>query len=178
MELDPQQQDNRANWSDRARVHAVSDDYGLSRFSDDPEFISSIIAYDAPLVGDLAGLSVVHLQCHIGTDTVSLARSGAAEMAGLDFSDAARKLSQDCGTPVDFVVGNVHDAPATFGRTLSPKPTVLSDIFVRFAANTSDRSGWLRLWNWVFSRLLRDRLVRLPLGGAPHQSLEELRRCR
>ena len=121
MDLDPHQQDNRANWSDRARVHAVSDDYGLSRFSDDAELVSSIIAYDAPLIGDLAGLSVVHLQCHIGTDTVSLARSGAAEVAGLDFSnvaiDAARKLSQDCRTPVDFVVGNVYDAPAAFGRT-------------------------------------------------------------
>lgn len=121
MDLDPRQRDNRANWSDRAAVHASSDDYGLARYIADPSLISSIIEFDAPLIGDIAGMSVVHLQCHIGTDTVSLARLGPAEVAGLDFSDiaiaAAQKLSADSGTPVEFAVGNVYDAPAVFGRT-------------------------------------------------------------
>lgn len=121
MELDSHQSENRANWGDRAAVHAASADYGLSRYVEDPGLISSIIQFDAPLIGDLTGLSVVHLQCHIGTDTVSLARLGAAEVAGLDFSDvaisAAQKLSTGSGTSVDFVVGNVYDAPAVLGRT-------------------------------------------------------------
>ena len=42
------------------------------------------------------GLQGVHLQCHIGTDTLSLARLGA-RMTGLDFSapalDVARRLA-------------------------------------------------------------------------------------
>ena len=47
-----------------------------------------MVSFDRPLLGDLAGLRGVHLQCHIGTDTVSLARLGA-HMTGLDFSEPA-----------------------------------------------------------------------------------------
>ena len=38
--------------------------------------------YDLPRLGRLDGLDVVHLQCHIGTDTVSLARLGARSVTG------------------------------------------------------------------------------------------------
>jgi SAM-dependent methyltransferase len=121
MELDPYQHDNEANWSDRARVHAESDLYGLGRYENDPNFVNDVVAFDAPLLGDITGLSAVHLQCHIGTDTISLARLGAGDTAGLDFSETAieiaRRLSTDSGTPVDFRVGNVYDAPAVLGRT-------------------------------------------------------------
>jgi SAM-dependent methyltransferase len=57
----------------------------------------------------------VHLQCHIGTDTVSLSRLGA-RMTGLDFSAAsleqARRLAGQCGADVDFVESDVYDAVA------------------------------------------------------------------
>lgn len=43
-----------------------------SRFPDDPEHISDVVHFDLPRLGDIAGLRVVHLQCHIGTDTLSL----------------------------------------------------------------------------------------------------------
>ncbi|MGH1549835.1 class I SAM-dependent methyltransferase [Leifsonia poae] len=55
----------------------------------------------------------MHLQCHIGTDTLSLARLGA-RVTGLDFSpnaiDEARRLVADTGDDVDFVVADVYDA--------------------------------------------------------------------
>ncbi len=77
------------------------------------EFLSDVVRFDLPLLGDVHGLRGVHLQCHIGTDTVSLARLGAT-MTGLDFSSAsiaeARRLSQSSGTPVEFVESNVYDA--------------------------------------------------------------------
>ena len=60
----------------------------MQRFLDDPAFLSDVARFDLPLLGDVAGLRGVHLQCHIGTDTVSLARLGAS-MTGLDFSGAA-----------------------------------------------------------------------------------------
>ena len=48
----------------------------------------------------------MHLQCHIGTDTISLARLGAS-MTGVDFSPAslieARRLSDELGAEVEFV---------------------------------------------------------------------------
>jgi SAM-dependent methyltransferase len=79
---------NRANWDDRVPAHLASADYAVRRFTEDPGFISGVVRFDLPLLGDVAGLRAVHLQCHIGTDTVSLARLGAS-MTGLDFSGPA-----------------------------------------------------------------------------------------
>ena len=79
---------NRAKWDERAPAHAASPDYGVARFAADPDHFSGVVAFDRPLLGTVAGLRGVHLQCHIGTDTVSLARLGA-HMTGLDFSAPA-----------------------------------------------------------------------------------------
>ena len=75
---------NRANWDDRAPAHAASPDYAFERFLADPHFLSEVVTFDLPLLGDMRGLQGVHLQCHVGTDTISLARLGAV-MTGLDF---------------------------------------------------------------------------------------------
>jgi SAM-dependent methyltransferase len=60
----------------------------------------------------------VHLQCHIGTDTVSLARLGAT-MTGLDLSDKsleeARRLAKTAGADIRFVQADVYDAPEAVG---------------------------------------------------------------
>jgi SAM-dependent methyltransferase len=65
-------------------------------------------------LGDISGKRVLHLQCHIGTDTLCLARRGATA-TGLDFSpvavDAARRLANETGLKVEFVLGTVDDAP-------------------------------------------------------------------
>ena len=104
---------NRASWDERAPAHAASPDYGFARFAADPEHLSSTVTFDLPRLGDLAGVRGVHLQCHIGTDTVSLARLGA-RMTGLDFSTAslaeARRLATAAGAEVDFVEAAVYDA--------------------------------------------------------------------
>ena len=105
---------NKANWDDRAPAHAASPDYAFEQFVADPHFLSEVVRFDLPRLGDVRGLRAVHLQCHIGTDTISLARLGAT-MTGLDFSGAsiaeAQRLSATCGTPVDFVEADVYDAP-------------------------------------------------------------------
>ncbi|MDO5735161.1 MAG: hypothetical protein Q4P15_01650 [Propionibacteriaceae bacterium] len=87
---------NRANWNDRARLHPQSPGYDLDRFRRDPSVLSDVVQFDVPRLGDVSGLEVVHLQCHIGTDTLSLSRLGA-QVTGLDFSsvaiDSARALA-------------------------------------------------------------------------------------
>lgn len=104
---------NRANWNDRAPAHAASQDYAVARFADDPEFLSKVVRFDRELLGPLAGQRGVHLQCHIGTDTVSLARLGAT-MTGLDFSDKslleAQRVATLAGADVRFVRSDVYDA--------------------------------------------------------------------
>ncbi len=109
---------NMANWDERAPAHAASPDYGLDRFAADPAFLSDVVRFDLPLLGDVSGLRGVHLQCHIGTDTISLSRLGA-RMTGLDFSAAglaeARALTARTGDAVDFVQADVYDAVDVLG---------------------------------------------------------------
>jgi SAM-dependent methyltransferase len=110
---------NRANWDDRVAAHAASPDYAVSRFSEDPAFLSDVVSFDVPRLGDIRGLDAVHLQCHIGTDTVSLARLGAG-MTGLDFSAPAleqgRRLAEAVGVEIEFVESDLYGAPGALGR--------------------------------------------------------------
>jgi SAM-dependent methyltransferase len=110
---------NKANWEERASIHAASNDYGFARFVANPEHLSKVVQFDRPRLGDISGLRGVHLQCHIGTDTLSLARLGA-RMSGLDFSGvslaAARRLAADTGTEIDYHESDVYDAVKVFGE--------------------------------------------------------------
>jgi SAM-dependent methyltransferase len=110
---------NRANWDERVPAHAASPDYAVSRFTEDPSFLSEVVTFDRPRLGDIEGLDGVHLQCHIGTDTVSLARLGA-RMTGLDFSAPAlehgRSLAAAIGADVDFVESDLYSAAEALGR--------------------------------------------------------------
>lgn len=105
---------NRLNWNERASIHAASKTYDLERFYTDPDYVSGVVAFDQPYLGDLTGLTAVHLQCHIGTDTLSLARLGA-EVTGLDQSEEslaiARELFAKTNTRGQFFLANVYAAP-------------------------------------------------------------------
>jgi SAM-dependent methyltransferase len=109
---------NRRGWDERASAHARSPDYSLQRFLDDPGFISHVVRFDLPRLGDVRGARGVHLQCHIGTDTISLSRLGA-RMSGLDFSGRslaqARRLASATGADVRFVEAQLYDAAEAFG---------------------------------------------------------------
>jgi SAM-dependent methyltransferase len=110
---------NLANWESRVPLHTAPDGYELAAF-DDPEYLSPVVRYDLPRLGRLDGLDVVHLQCHIGTDTVSLARLGARSVTGLDFSPAAleagRALAQRASADVRFVESDLYDAVGALDR--------------------------------------------------------------
>ncbi|MER7002004.1 class I SAM-dependent methyltransferase [Dactylosporangium sp. NPDC000555] len=105
---------NRANWDERAPAHAASAGYAIGRFVDDPAYLSEVVRFDRPRLGDVRGLRAVHLQCHIGTDTLSLHRLGA-RVTGVDFSPAslaqARALAERTGADIDYVESDVYAAP-------------------------------------------------------------------
>jgi SAM-dependent methyltransferase len=109
---------NRANWDERAPVHAASAFYGIEHLVEDPTALSSVVRFDAPRLGDITGLRGVHLQCHIGTDTISLSRLGA-RMIGLDFSGAAiaeaRRIADRAGVDTEFVQADAYDAVDVLG---------------------------------------------------------------
>ena len=110
---------NRTNWDERAAPHAASADYAVERFLADSDFLSDVVRFDLPRLPDLRGRRGVHLQCHIGTDTLSLHRLGA-RMSGLDFSgsavEQARALAARTGAEIDYVQARVDEAPQVLGR--------------------------------------------------------------
>lgn len=110
---------NLALWDERAPAHAASPGYGLDRFLADPSHLSEVVRFDRPLLGPIDRARGVHLQCHLGTDTVSLSRLGA-RMTGLDFSAAAlaraRELVAATGEDVGFVEADVYAAPDVLPR--------------------------------------------------------------
>lgn len=116
--MDQYQLVNQQNWEERASAHAKSPDYHMQRFLSDPDFISGVVRFDQPRLGDIRGLRALHLQCHIGTDTLSLARLGA-RMTGLDFSPAAlheaRELARATAADIEFVEANLYDGVAALG---------------------------------------------------------------
>jgi SAM-dependent methyltransferase len=98
-----------ANWDARTPIHAASEFYGVD--SRDPEFWFADFEWDD--LGDLSGRSVLHLQCHLGTETAAFARRGARAV-GLDLSAAAvahaRRLARRRSLPIEYVRANVFDA--------------------------------------------------------------------
>jgi SAM-dependent methyltransferase len=106
---------NLAKWNDRVPVHLASKFYDLDGFR---AGASSLRPFEAAEMGDVTGKRLVHLQCHIGLDTLSWARLGA-QVSGLDFSapaiEAAAALAGEIGIDARFVVSDVYEAVAAFG---------------------------------------------------------------
>lgn len=108
---------NRENWDASVPGHLIA--YGVEEFVTDPQRISSVVRDDlasmAPRLpgGSPAGLSLVHLQCHIGLDTLSWARLGA-KVTGIDFSPAstraAREIAGRAGLTATFLDSDVDHA--------------------------------------------------------------------
>lgn len=109
---------NRAMWDERVPIHVGSAFYDVDEFRANPDRIRP---FEAEEVGDVAGKSLVHLQCHFGLDTLSWAARGAS-VVGLDFSApavaAASALAAELGLDAEFVAANVYDASSALaGRT-------------------------------------------------------------
>ena len=103
---------NRALWDVWTRVHAAGDFYDLASFKAGGVRLEP---YEIEMVGDVAGRSLLHLQCHFGIDTLSWARLGAT-VTGADISPAAIELATalaaELGFPdARFVESNLYDLP-------------------------------------------------------------------
>lgn len=111
---------NLAAWEDRVPIHVGPGGYDIEGLLREPGRITQTVRNDAPALGSLVGLKVAHLQCHLGTDTLSLLRLGAASVSGLDFSPGAiaqcRSLFDRAGAAGRFVLGDVFDAAALLGE--------------------------------------------------------------
>ena len=115
--MDERPRVNQKRWDALAQRHGQGGD----TFYDVPAFLaggSSLLdrerAEVAAAVGSVAGLDVLHLQCHFGLDTLSWARQGA-RVTGVDFSavavQRARRLAAETGLAAEFVQADVLALP-------------------------------------------------------------------
>jgi SAM-dependent methyltransferase len=106
---------NRAFWDERVPLHVESDFYDVEGFL---AGATTLRPHEREELGDVAGLSLVHLQCHFGLDTLSWARLGA-RVTGLDFSapaiEAAAELTRRAGLQAEWVCGDVMRAVQALG---------------------------------------------------------------
>lgn len=106
---------NRALWEEMAAVHPTTDLYDVQGVVDGRD---DLRPWEPEELGEVEGLDLVHLQCHIGTDSVGWARRGA-RVLGLDFSAialrAAAELSNVCDLEVEWIESDVYDAPEALG---------------------------------------------------------------
>lgn len=111
---------NRKNWDAWAAVHGQDGYYDLDALVAGRDSLTDLeletlgFALGGPDPG-LAGLDVLHVQCHLGLDAVSLARRGA-RVTGVDLSPVAvrraAELAERCGVAVRYLEGDSTDLPA------------------------------------------------------------------
>jgi 2-polyprenyl-3-methyl-5-hydroxy-6-metoxy-1,4-benzoquinol methylase len=109
---------NRDLWDEMARVHVSTDLYDPAGLVDGRD---DLRPWEDEELGPVDGLDLLHLQCHIGTDSIGWARRGAS-VVGLDLSAEAIRIARDlsarCDLDVDWVESDVYDAAtALAGRS-------------------------------------------------------------
>jgi 2-polyprenyl-3-methyl-5-hydroxy-6-metoxy-1,4-benzoquinol methylase len=118
LDFEDQIQRNQIHWDEISSIHFASPYYNVERFKAGN---TSLLPIELEELGDIAKKSLLHLQCHFGLDTLSLARLGA-EVTGIDLSPKAihlaNELSQELQIPSRFLAMNLYDLdnllPETF----------------------------------------------------------------
>jgi SAM-dependent methyltransferase len=144
--VDPIRQNN-ALWDEWTAIHERSAFYDLDGFKRGGIRLSP---YEIEEVGEVAGCTLLHLQCHFGIDTLSWARLGA-HVTGIDFSQPAIDLARSVADEIGF-------PDARFVRSdLDTLPSVLDgDYDVVYTSNGV--LGWLpdiRRWAEVAAHFVR-----------------------
>ncbi len=102
---------NKNLWNEKTAIHLNTEFYDMESFLHGKNSLNPI---EVGLLGDIANKDILHLQCHFGQDSISLARMGA-NVTGLDLSDAAidaaRETNDKLGLNAKFICSDVYEAP-------------------------------------------------------------------
>lgn len=100
---------NRSLWNSKTDIHIKSDFYDVESFK---KGRSSLNYLELESLGNIKGKSILHLQCHFGMDTLSLAKLGA-KVTGVDLSDnaidKARELNDELGLDAEFICSDIYE---------------------------------------------------------------------
>ena len=173
--MDTKLETNRDLWEAWTDINSRSKMYNLDGFKRGENKIDALIHSE---VGDVAGKSMLHMQCHFGLDSLSWARLGA-DVTGADFSpkaiDLACRLSDELSIPARFLCCNIYDLPdnlqgqfdivfASYGVL-----TWLPDFprWMRIAASFVKPGGFFYLADghpssWIFDEYADDWVIKYP----------------
>ncbi|MDU1903706.1 MAG: class I SAM-dependent methyltransferase [Dysgonomonas sp.] len=102
---------NRNAWNHKTAIHVDSEFYDNDAFLKGKNTLKDI---ELNLLGDIKGKSVLHLQCHFGQDSISMARMGA-KVTGVDLSDKAidkaKEFVKFTGIDAEFICCDIYDLP-------------------------------------------------------------------
>jgi 2-polyprenyl-3-methyl-5-hydroxy-6-metoxy-1,4-benzoquinol methylase len=137
---------NKALWNKRTAVHKDSSFYDLPSFLNGATSLKKI---ELDELGDVEGKKILHLQCHFGMDSLSLARMGAS-VTGIDLSDdaidEAKKLNEQLGLHARFICCNLYDLPQYLNEQFDI-------VFTSYGV-----IGWLpdlQLWARIINQFLK-----------------------
>jgi SAM-dependent methyltransferase len=120
---------NRRHWDELVPIHMQTRFYNVDGFK---AGASSLHDLEVDEVGDVAGKSLLHLQCHFGLDTLSWVRRGAT-VTGVDFSGAAitaaRSLAAECAIEAQFVASDIYTLPEVLDRQFDVVYTSYGVVF-------------------------------------------------
>ncbi len=121
MEVSRYREANQRIWDEWTRHHIRSAFYDLEGFRrGERTRRAGLDAIETAALGDVAGKSMLHLQCHFGLDTLFWARQGA-RVTGVDFAEEAireaRTLAAELGLQATFVHSDVYDLPQRLDGT-------------------------------------------------------------
>ena len=102
---------NKQTWNNKTDVHIASEFYDNESFLNGKSTLNTI---ELALLGDVKGKKILHLQCHFGQDTMTLARMGASTV-GVDLSDKAVErataFAKQLELDATFVCCDLYDTP-------------------------------------------------------------------
>ena len=132
---------NRANWDERVALHLRAHSYDLSALRAGRGALTPI---EEAELSSVDGLRVLHLQCHFGRDSLTLAQRGA-HVTGLDFSGEAIKLARALAAELRlsdrarFVCADLYTAPDAIAEAAA-----FDRVFVAWGALNwlPDIAGW------------------------------------
>jgi 2-polyprenyl-3-methyl-5-hydroxy-6-metoxy-1,4-benzoquinol methylase len=129
---------NRCLWNDKVNYHFVSPFYNVLGFLAGNDSLNKI---ENDLLGDIKGKRILHLQCHFGLDSLSLARRGAQHVTGVDLSDQAidktRELTEktNLSSLTKFICCNIYDLEK---HLLCDQDQLFDIVFISYGV-----VGWL-----------------------------------
>ena len=112
LESEKYRKRNKAWWDEVVAIHLKT--RGFYKIDDLKSGKSTLRNPEIKELGNIKNKKILHLQCHFGLDSISLALDGA-NVTAVDISEKAitlaKKLSKDINSSVNFICSDIYNLP-------------------------------------------------------------------